>query len=311
MSITKLTVAIPTYDREAYLRQTLESLQNQTEQSFKVILFDNASPYDVETLIAEFPSLTITLKSNPTNIGNQANFERVMTYEFDTPYVMVFHDDDTIHPNYFEDALSVLDANNKVRWVGSFIKYVRSAARMLEFETRPQAVPMHQYTRRQLADIFMSSLPVGFSPVVYRASVLADTKIHTSHFYKWFDRPFMLDTINGGQAAIFHFPYINYRIHPSQDSAQEYNEYIPAIINLTHYISSAGSPSIGRKYSTTNALRTAIQNASSIKEFTSILKKFEKHNLYRAIDIRPYSIYWLLRILLKRISGAILSKNLQ
>ncbi len=309
MKRIKLTVAIPTYNREAYLAQALETLQDQTEQSFKVILFDNASPYNIDALVSRFPSLSITLERNPTNMGNQANFERIMAYKFNTPYVMIFHDDDTIHPRYFENALQVLDTNEKILWAGSLVKYTRLAAKMLEFETPPLPVPMRLYNSHELADVFMGSLPVGFSPVIYRVSALTNIKPNAAQFYKWFDRPFMLDAVNGSKAAIFHFPFINYRIHPSQDSAQKYNEHIPAMINLTDYISSAGSQSTGRKYATTNALRTAIQNASSIKEFISILKRFQKHNLYRVVDIRPYAIYWLFRIWTKRIYDFYRQKN--
>ncbi len=302
MNSTRLTVAIPTYNRQTYLRQTLESLQGQTEQSFKVILFDNASSYDIKHLISLFPSLSITLEQNASNMGNQANFERVMTYPFDTPYVMIFHDDDTIHPNYFKKALPVLDHNENIYWVGSFIKYTHSTADMMKFWDDTSNVLMCTYNRLELADLFMSNLPVGFSPVIYRTSTLSNTKPNATRFYKWLDRPFMLDAAGGGQAAIFHFPFVNYRIHPSQDSAQKYDEHIPEMINLTEYISSAGNISKGRKYATANALRTAIQNASSIKEFSCLLNRFRERGLYRTVDIRPYAIYWLFRVWAKRIS---------
>ena len=164
METIKLTVAIPTYDREVFLRQALESLQNQTEQSFKVILFDNASTYNINALISQFPSLSISLERNTINMGNQANFERVMAYQFNTPYVMIFHDDDTIHPNYFEDAFSILNTNEKTQWVGSFVKYVHSATKMMEFEVLPLTVPKNHYNRHELADAFMNNLPIGFSP---------------------------------------------------------------------------------------------------------------------------------------------------
>ena len=52
-----LTIAIPTFDREEYLRETLLSLLRQTEQRFEIILFDNASPYDIEKFVHEFETL--------------------------------------------------------------------------------------------------------------------------------------------------------------------------------------------------------------------------------------------------------------
>lgn len=301
MNNINLTVAIPTYDRESYLRQTLESLQSQAERSFKVMLFDNASPYDIKSLMSQFPSLSITLERNSTNVGNQANFERVMSYKFDTPYVMIFHDDDTIHPQYFKDALQVLEKDQNLNWLGSYIRYTHYNNKMMSFGDAPINPQSKIYNKRELADAFMDNAPIGFSSVIYRKEALANTSPNNESFHKWLDRPFMLEACGEKKVAVMTFPYINYRIHTAQDSAQTYKEHIPAMINLTGYISSAGSPSTGRKYATTNALRTAIQNASSVKEFISLLMKFKERGLYRTVDIRPYSIYWLFRIWAKKL----------
>jgi glycosyltransferase involved in cell wall biosynthesis len=304
----RLTVAIPTYNREEFLRVTLRSIAAQTMQDFSLILFDNASSYDIAALVAEFPSLDVTLLKNPSNFGNQANFVRAMSYSYDTRYVMLFHDDDTIHPRYFEDALNVLDGNEDIRWVGSLIKYTRTGRDMLKFASYPTSIPVLFCNRPELADLFMRNAPIGFSPVIYRATVFSSTRPDNVRFYKWLDRPFMLDACGDGQAAILNFPYVNYRIHPSQDSAQKYDEHIPEMINCIDYLSSAGTLPQSRIYATTASIRTAIQNADSIKEFFTILHQFRKRNLYSIRNIRPRALYWLLRLLTRRIQSFLLKR---
>lgn len=303
MDAIKLTVAIPTHDREAYLRQALESLQNQTEQSFKVILFDNASPYNINALISQFPSLSISLERNPINMGNQANFERVMAYQFNTPYVMIFHDDDTIHPNYFEDALGVLEQHPNVRWIDSLINYIKTPNNMSLFLQKKNKMPVSFHNKTEVADIFMSNLPLGFSPVIYRREVFANTKLNPTQFHKWCDRPFMLDACSNQKVAILHFPYVNYRLHRFQDSAQSYREHIPHMINFTEYLSSTGNKKTAKLFATDNAIRTAVQNSKDIVDFFTILKLFKDRKLFNVKHIRPYSVYWFFRLGFGRIKN--------
>ena len=46
-----VTVCVPTIGRAAYLRQTLESLAEQTYQNYEVLVLDNASPDDARELL--------------------------------------------------------------------------------------------------------------------------------------------------------------------------------------------------------------------------------------------------------------------
>ena len=305
----KLTVAIPTFNRETYLGQVLESLKAQSEQSFNVIIFDNASSYDIESLISRFPSLSISLERNAINMGNQANFERVMKHVYSAPYVMIFHDDDTIHPNYFKDALKILEGNQKLNWLGSYITYTHDDNKMQCFRESPADVQFEVYTKQELANAFMHNAPIGFSSVIYKKEALAVTSPDAPRFHKWLDRPFMLEACANGTVAIMTFPYINYRIHASQDSAQSYRNHIPEMVNLIEYLSITGSANIKTKvFSTTSALRAAAINAQSIHDFSVILKIFTARDLFSLRYLRPYSLAWLFWLIWKRLRNYLLSR---
>jgi len=297
----KLTVAIPTFNREAYLREALISLARQTNQNFAVIIFDNASPYDIRALLAEFPQLATTLIRHTHNIGAQANLAYALSYQYDTPYVMLFHDDDAIHPRYFADALPILDGHNDTQWIASTIRYVRTPSEMEVFATPPATLPLQHCSKQEVADAFMGNIPIGFSTVIYRQEVLSQIRPDSDRFHIWSDRPFMLEAMGDKKATILHFPYINYRIHLSQDSAQQYVEHIPEMIRVIAHISAAGSTEKARVFTTTSTLRTATINATSVQRFFAIMKQFKKQGLYRTRDIRPHSLYWVVRLLLSRL----------
>ena len=299
----KLTISIPTFDREDFLRQALESIENQSMQDFEVILFDNASPYNVKALINEFPSLEISLLCNTENIGNQANFKKVMSYNYNTPYVMIFHDDDTLHPSYLTDAIAILENDKKIIWVGSIIRFVLSGTKDInKFPKLTEKSSIVTYNKKELADAFMSRLHLGFSSVIYRTETLKETVLDVQRFHKWLDRPYLLEALGYDKAAVLHFPYVHYRIHKGQDSSKSYRNHIDTMVNLIDYLKNTGSPGLKTdKFTTTSSLRTAIANACSISDFGLILSKFHDRDLYRTRNISAYAIYWSIRTIINRL----------
>jgi glycosyltransferase involved in cell wall biosynthesis len=76
----QLSITIPTYDRPEKLIQTLRALlTTQIPNNVEILILDNASPVQVEALVAEkFPeeSASIRFIRNPSNIGLAANLLR-------------------------------------------------------------------------------------------------------------------------------------------------------------------------------------------------------------------------------------------
>lgn len=72
-----LTIAIPTYNRPEQLIETLNNLQNQTNQNFRIFICDNASDYDINAEISK--NFTgdfyqrITVHRRNINVGADSN----------------------------------------------------------------------------------------------------------------------------------------------------------------------------------------------------------------------------------------------
>ncbi|MBB6112437.1 Glycosyl transferase family 2 [Mucilaginibacter lappiensis] len=114
-----LTIAIPTYNREVYLRRLLESLFNQ-QSDFKdqveIIISDNASTDNTQAVIEDFMNreLKINLITNPENIGSDRNIAQCYA-KAKGKYVVAFGDDDVLYPN---SVAIILDIINKVKDFG-------------------------------------------------------------------------------------------------------------------------------------------------------------------------------------------------
>jgi len=96
-----LTIAIPTYNRAACLRQLLSVLADQlkNEERVELIISDNASPDETPTVVNDFISrgLQVRYMRNTQNVGSDANFLQCFE-QARGKYVWLFSDDDLIVP---------------------------------------------------------------------------------------------------------------------------------------------------------------------------------------------------------------------
>lgn len=100
----KLTVLIPTYNRKEKLLRTLESLIEQTNHNFNIIISDNCSNYSIEEVLSkELPVLLnkITIFHQPFNIGGTPNIIGALSL-CPTEWGWILGDDDVVYDNAVE-----------------------------------------------------------------------------------------------------------------------------------------------------------------------------------------------------------------
>jgi glycosyltransferase involved in cell wall biosynthesis len=110
----RLTVAIPTYNRNAVLRATLKQLLPQLDERCSLLILDNHSDVPVEQTLhdlpARYPKLNHRIVRNRANVGSAANILRC--YELcETPWMWLFGDDDYPTVDAVEVILRKLDAH--------------------------------------------------------------------------------------------------------------------------------------------------------------------------------------------------------
>src|SRR5262245_165844 len=76
MASARLSVGVPVYNGEAFLRQTLESILSQSFGDFEMIVSDNASTDDTEAIAREFAARDARVRyhRNRTNLGLAKNY---------------------------------------------------------------------------------------------------------------------------------------------------------------------------------------------------------------------------------------------
>src|SRR5262249_2057496 len=111
----RVSVGLPVYNGDRYLRTSIESILAQTYSDFEFIIVDNASTDNTEQICREYATIDQRIRyyRNETNIGAPRNFNKAFELAHGT-YLKWATSDDYIAPTYIAKCLEVLEVNPDV-----------------------------------------------------------------------------------------------------------------------------------------------------------------------------------------------------
>lgn len=122
MSDTRLTVAIPSFNRNEVLAANLNYLLPQLGREQRLLIVDNCSEVPVaaqlKELLSQYPEVQTKIVRNRTNIGGNANILRCLEF-CETEWVWILGDDDRVRP----DALEVISQHLRLYHDCLFINF--------------------------------------------------------------------------------------------------------------------------------------------------------------------------------------------
>jgi glycosyltransferase involved in cell wall biosynthesis len=234
VSALDLEVFVLTYNRANLLRSTLESLVEQTVQGARIVVLDNGSTDDTSKVVAAFAACGIKYVRSGNNEGSVRNFRKAQALA-SLAWVMVFHDDDLIHPGYFAAVLAAINSHPEVALVASGMSFEESPSRekWADFSTDET---LYCSDAGSLAGLLYDGFPLHFGSAVYRKEAFQKTPLQDELYGKIADRPFLIEAAASGGAVVLQGAYIQYRCHPGQDSAAfENGPFIPQIVELNRF----------------------------------------------------------------------------
>lgn len=215
----KVAIAIPSYNRREYLRQSISSVLRQTFQDLEILVFDNHSDQDIAGLVAEFNDRRVRLVPSEVQLGSFGNFSRIYNYAFASEWLVIFHDDDVMHPRFLERCMRALATEpNAVLCAASnvFVKDARKLNSFESFDQKPLKPEVYK-TAADLTRLILSGFNLCFDSVVYKTVILEDNGPF-KRFGKWGDRPIVINLAGKGKTLVLKEKLVNYRVHPGQDS---------------------------------------------------------------------------------------------
>ncbi|NJO70903.1 MAG: glycosyltransferase, partial [Oscillatoriales cyanobacterium RM1_1_9] len=114
----KISICIPTFNRVKLLSWAIESVLQQTESDWELMVCDDGSQDETPDLMAAYSDPRIRYLRHPQNIGKSNNMRS--GFEAATgKYFMKFDDDDRLVPEFLARTSGILDQHPAVDFVGT------------------------------------------------------------------------------------------------------------------------------------------------------------------------------------------------
>lgn len=108
MTDPKISVCIPVFNGEEFIKQAIESVLNQSFKDFELVVVDNNSTDSTVALVKEFNDPRIKLFKNETNIGMIPNWNKAIEHSKGT-YIKILPADDLLMPECLKLQVEVLE----------------------------------------------------------------------------------------------------------------------------------------------------------------------------------------------------------
>jgi glycosyltransferase involved in cell wall biosynthesis len=232
----KIQVFLATYNRPHLIEKVIDSILNQTFDSFELVVSDNSINDDTRVIIqnkyAEKVRYIQRVPSNPDHFN-------LLLGEVASDYFMMFHDDDTMLPDMIKELYNIIKQNEKIVAVGAnaYLSINGRPTKKMVFQCSGENMILD--SRDAVIKQYLTRYGiVPFPSYLYRKIVSEFFRFDTSHGGKHCDAAFIMDIADKGSVVILNKPLMNYAIHKGQDSQ---NHLFLHRIKLINYITKTSS----------------------------------------------------------------------
>jgi hypothetical protein len=217
-----VTIFIASRNRPIFSLLALNSAINQTYQRKKILFSDNSTNLDTKFLIEKNFSKNTNLFSykKRDNLTSTEHF-KILLKEVDTEFVVFFHDDDILDPEYLNTAFEIFAEHNDVSAIGfnaklineknEFLRNLNSKYFMKDIKISKKSIYYNYFYNRNLIK------PLPFPSYIYKTRVLKNPVGQNKHD----DVNFVAQCLDEGNIFWSKEIKISYRIHRTQDSSNE------------------------------------------------------------------------------------------
>jgi len=202
----RVTVVLPVYNGSKYLKETIDSVLNQTYQDFDFIIINDASTDNSEEVILSFTDTRIKYHLNEWNLGSIGAPVKGMNMS-KTEYIARIDQDDIWLPAKLEKQIQIMDANPQIGICGTSIELFGDRS----------GVKIFPITNEHLKVGFLFFCCMSHPSVVFRKSFLVETGVTYNETYRLADDYKMwVDCIELTQIYNIPEPLVRYRQHEEQ-----------------------------------------------------------------------------------------------
>jgi glycosyltransferase involved in cell wall biosynthesis len=211
----KISVILPVYNAEEYLKESIESILSQTFTNFEFIILNDGSTDQSRNIIRAYNDNRIKFVENKINMGLIKTLNLGLNLA-EGKYIARMDADDIALPNRLETQVNFMEKNIDIVACGSWIQYFGKSNKKRRYPLTDKEIRSHFLFRSPLAhpSVIMKASPFkGKNPVRYNANYL-----HAEDYKLWFD------LMAHGRLANLPFYLLKYRVSAEQITKKHGNQ---------------------------------------------------------------------------------------
>lgn len=127
-----ISVGIPVFNGENYIRECLDSVLRQTERNFELIVVDNCSTDSTLEILSSYHDSRLRVVRNSSNLGSTYNYNRCAELALGEYFVLLPHDD-LLMPAMLETFSKALNSDPRIGLVYSSYYIIDEKGRQIGF----------------------------------------------------------------------------------------------------------------------------------------------------------------------------------
>lgn len=168
--MTKLSVIVPVYKAEKYLRRCVDSILAQTFQDYEIILVDDGSPDNCGVICDEYASADSRIKVMHKKNGGVSSARNAGIDVASGEYLAFVDSDDYIAPAMYEKLIDAADSADKDIAICNFMMHFSDS------EYPQNTLAVRDDIKINIANLIMSDVGSGSVNMVINRNVLGDLR---------------------------------------------------------------------------------------------------------------------------------------
>lgn len=206
-----ISVLMPVYNGEKYLRESIDSILNQTYQDFELLLINDASSDSTESIILSYQDKRIAYIKNEQNLGLIKTLNKGLDLA-KGDFIARMDQDDIANPERFAKQVVVFERNPEIGVCGTWFTCFR--------DDLPQKMVQHHQENERLKIDLLTLCVIGHPTVMLRKKAIAgyryDENFQAAEDYELWSRLIKV-------TQFYNIPesLLQYRLHHSSMSVLE------------------------------------------------------------------------------------------
>jgi glycosyltransferase involved in cell wall biosynthesis len=209
-----------THDRPEFIEDCLRSILAQTFKDYRLVVLHDPGKKEYGAILSQFSDRRMIYLKHERNIGQIANVQAAFQNYLDSKYLMVFHDDDMMHPQLVEFEIDIMEKYGDLQFVASESIVFLDSDDLPPYSCASSEAHVFEDVS-QLALELLRGARLHFGSTMYRTSALPEFNWpeFERKYSPIFDRALLLQAASPGRSALLRSRMVFYRLHENQVSA--------------------------------------------------------------------------------------------